>query len=70
MAEHRDLTDPDTRRYAGVACLVQFRDEWEARAESDCWTDNWTVETDTKTARAIDRQQGRTTDDIFRRVDE
>jgi hypothetical protein len=70
MTELRDLTDPDARRYAGAACLVQYRDEWEARAESDCWTADWTVESDTETARAIDWQQGRVADQIFKRVDE
>lgn len=33
----RDLTDETTRRACGARCLIEYRDEWEARAEADVW---------------------------------
>jgi hypothetical protein len=64
IEKDRDLSDPKTRSSAGAQCLVQFRDESEARSEVDEWT--W----DTPIGRTIDRQSYRVTEQIFRRTHE
>lgn len=66
----RDLSDPRARSGAGAQCLVEYRNECEARAEVDCWPWGWTPATDTEAARAIDRQATRTHSNIFRRSHE
>lgn len=70
MSQNRDLTDPVARSAAGAACIIQYRDECETRAEVDCWTEGWTPDSDTTEARAIDRHVGRVVSAIFTRSHE